>query len=57
MEETHRPFDAGAEAAARIAWHALWKPPVQRTLAERRALDTTLGNRAPEPEPAVRPAS
>ncbi len=52
MEETRRNFDPGAEAAARLAWEALWKAPPQRTLAERRALET-LGIRTTENAPAM----
>ncbi len=44
-------FDPQAEGTARIAFEALFKPELRRTLTERRALDTVLGNtRAAETE-------
>lgn len=51
--EGEKRFDPQAEAAARIAWVAIWKPEPQRTLAGRRALDAILGTRAVEPELAI----
>jgi hypothetical protein len=43
--DTERKPDARIEAAARIAWHALFVRPDARTVQEKAALALTGGNR------------